>query len=56
MNEDSNQYVWIRTFADAADLKAKEAAFIESPEWKGGAGDLARSHLARLDVQAMRPV
>ncbi len=56
VNEDNNQYIWIRTFGDAEDLKAKEAAFRESPEWKGGAGDLARSHLARADVQAMRPV
>ena len=56
VNEDNNQYIWIRTFDDAEDMKAKESAFIESPEWKGGAGDLARSHLARLDVQPMRPI
>jgi hypothetical protein len=56
VNEDNNQYIWIRAFGDAEDLKAKEAAFIESPEWTGGARDLARSHLARLDVQTMRPV
>ena len=56
VNEDNNQYIWIRTFDDAEDMKAKEAAFIGSPEWKGGAGDLAHSHLARLDVQPMRPV
>ncbi len=56
VNEDNNQYIWIRTFDDTEDVKAKEAAFIVSPEWKGGAGDLARSHFARLDVQPMRPV
>ena len=56
VNEDNNQYIWIRTFEDEEDVKAKEAAFIGSPEWKGGTGDLARSHLARLDVHPMRPV
>ena len=56
VNGDKNQYIWIRTFDDAGDLETKEAAFFGSPEWKGGAGDLARSHLARVDVKAMRPV
>ena len=56
VNEDHNQYIWIRSFANAEDVKDKEAAFYGSPEWTGGAGDLARSHLARLDVQTMQPV
>ena len=56
INEDNNQYIWIRTFDAAEDVKAKEAAFFGSPEWIGGTADLARSHLARVDVQAMRPV
>ena len=56
VNEDNNQYIWIRTFDDAEDLEAKTKAFGESPEWSGGGRDLAYSHLARLDVQAMRPV
>ena len=56
VNEDNNQYIWIRTFADKADVKAKEAAFIGSPEWQGGGRDLAFSHLARLDPHPMRPV
>ncbi len=56
VNEDNNQYIWIRSFTNSEDVKAKEAAFYGSPEWIGGAGDLARSHLARLDVQPMRPV
>ncbi len=56
VNEDNNQYIWIRSFTDSEDVKAKEAAFYGSQEWKGGAGDLARSHLARLDPHPMRPV
>ena len=27
VNEDKNQFIWTRSFADAEDLKAKEAAF-----------------------------
>ena len=53
-NEDKNQFIWTRSFADAEDLKAKEAAFYESTEWNG-AVDHARSHLARIVVQVMEP-
>ncbi len=56
VNEDNNQYIWIRTFDDAADLEVKMTAFRESLEWKGGVRDLAFSHLARLDPHPMRPV
>ncbi len=56
VNEDNNQYIWIRNFGDAEDMEAKGKAFSESPEWRGGARDLAYSHLARLDVQPMRPI
>ena len=56
MNEDHNQYIWIRSFANAEDVKDKVAAFSGSPEWTGGARDFAFSHLARLDVQTMQPV
>ncbi|PKB82240.1 MAG: hypothetical protein BZY88_05110 [SAR202 cluster bacterium Io17-Chloro-G9] len=55
VNEDKNQFIWIRSFADAEDVKAKEAAFNQSPEWNA-VSDQARSHLARLDVQTMAPV
>ncbi len=56
VNEDKNQYIWIRNFGDPEDVEAKIKAFGESPEWKGGGRDLAYSHLARLDVQTMGPV
>ena len=55
MNEDNIQYIWIRTFDNPEDVEAKEAAFRESTEWKS-AMDLVFTHLARLDVQAMRPI
>ena len=55
VNEDKNQFIWVRSFSDAEDLKAKEAAFYASSEWNA-AIDQARSHLARVDVQVMDPV
>ena len=52
VNEDKNQFIWIRSFNDAADLEAKEAAFYNSDEWKANV-DHVRSHLARVDVQVI---
>ena len=54
VNEDKNQFIWTRSFADAEDLKAKEAAFYGSAEWSATV-DYTRSHIARAVVQAMEP-
>ncbi len=55
VNEDKNQFIWIRSFADDEDLKVKEAAFGASPDWQALQGN-ARNHLARLDVITMNAV
>jgi hypothetical protein len=55
VNEDQNQFIWIRSFNDAEDVKAKEAAFYASPEWNGIMGH-ARTHLARIRVETMTSV
>ena len=55
VNEDQNQFIWIRSFNDADDVIAKEAAFYASPEWNE-IMDHARSHLARIDVDTMSSV
>ena len=54
VNEDKNQFIWTRSFADTEDLEAKEAAFNGSPEWNETM-DHARSYVARTVVQAMKP-
>ncbi len=54
VNEDKNQFIWIRSFADAEDVKTREASFYGSPEWNAEV-DHARSHLARIVVQSMEP-
>ena len=55
VNEDNNQLIWIRTFDDAEDRKVKMEAWRGSPQWKS-ARELVFTHLARLDVQPMRPI
>ena len=54
VNEQKNQFIWIRSFEDAEDMKAKEAAFGAAPEWKAVL-DHVLTHIARLDVQIMEP-
>lgn len=54
VDEDGSRFIWIRSFADAEDLKAKETAFTSSPEWAAQV-DRARSHIAGADVKTMTP-
>ena len=55
VNQDQNQFIWIRSFADSDDIPIKEAAFYGSPEWNS-VMDHARSHLARIQVDTMNSV
>ena len=55
VNEDKDQFIWIRSFQDAEDVKNKEAAFYASPEWQA-VMEHTRNHLARLDVKTMESV
>ncbi|MEE8518880.1 MAG: NIPSNAP family protein [Dehalococcoidia bacterium] len=53
VNEGRNQFIWIRSFADAQEMEAKR--FSAFPEW-AGVRDHVLSHLAREDVQVMESV
>lgn len=55
VNEDKDQFIWIRSFQDAEDVKNKEAAFYASSEWQA-VMEHTRNHLARLDVKTMESV
>ena len=55
VNEDANQFIWIRSFPNADEVVAREAAFYASPEWNA-VMDHARSHLARIQVDTMTSV
>ena len=54
VNEDKNQFIWTRSFADAEDIDTKVASFRSSPEWQA-VSDHVMSHLAREDIQNMKP-
>ena len=53
-NEAKTEFIWVRSFADAEDLKAKEAAFYGSDEWKA-VQDKARDHIAKGEVKLIHP-
>ncbi|MDE0822442.1 MAG: NIPSNAP family protein [Dehalococcoidia bacterium] len=50
VNADHNQFIWVRRFADGADVPAKEDEFRNSDGFKS-LGDQPSSHIARMDVQ-----
>ena len=55
VNEDDNQFIWVRSFVDAADMESKVASFRSSQEWQA-VSDHVMSHLASEDVRDMEPV
>lgn len=55
VNQDANQFIWIRSFPNADEVAPREAAFYASPEWNEVV-DHARSHLARIQVETMTSV
>ena len=55
VNEDKNLFIWIRSFPNAGEVEAREAAFYGSPEWNATV-DHTRSHLARISVETMESV
>ncbi len=54
VSDDKSRFIWVRSFDNEDDVKAKEAAFYGSPEWNDTM-DHARSHIARTVVTTMEP-
>jgi hypothetical protein len=54
VDEENQRFIWIRSFADQADLEKKEAAFYSSEKWLAGV-DHVRSHLARREITVINP-
>ena len=52
---EKERFIWVRSFADEADLARKEKAFYSDPEWLANV-DHIRSHLARRDITVISPV
>jgi len=55
VNGDKNQFIWVRSFPSAEEIKSREAAFYGSQEWNAIL-DHTRSHLARISVETMESV
>ncbi|MBQ11742.1 MAG: hypothetical protein CMJ45_09355 [Planctomyces sp.] len=55
VNEDNNQFIWIRSFAGSEDAETQMAAWGALSEWRA-IRERVFSYLARLDTQIMTPV
>jgi hypothetical protein len=54
VDQEHEQFIWIRTFGDRAEIEAKEAAFYGSDWWKTNV-ERVRGHLARREVTVIEP-
>ena len=52
--DERTQFIWIRTFDNAADLEAKESAFYGSAWWTENV-DFVRGHLAHREISVIEP-
>jgi hypothetical protein len=55
VNRGQNEFVWIRTFEDEADVEAKSATYYSSPE-RTAIGDLPGQHIAKIEVRTVESV
>ena len=55
IDTENERFIWVRSFADEADLARKEEAFYGDPEWLANVAHI-RGHLARRDIALIRPI
>ncbi|MGE0057814.1 MAG: NIPSNAP family protein [Dehalococcoidia bacterium] len=55
VNRPQNEFVWVRTFADEADMQEKMKQFRESPE-RQQLGDKLTACLAKMEVRETEPI
>lgn len=55
VNAERTEFIWVRSFASAADIPNKEAEYFASPERKA-LGDRPQSHVAKIEVRVIEPV
>ena len=55
MDRAQNEFIWVRTFEDEADMEAKSAAYYSSPE-RRALGDFPGTHHAKLEVRTVEDV
>lgn len=52
VNEAKTEFIWIRTYQNAEDAKAKDEAFSNSAAWKAISGEAAE-YVAKIEVTVM---
>ena len=55
VNAARTEFIWVRRFANAEEIPAKEAEYFATPE-RTALGDLPTSHIAKIDVRIIEPV
>ena len=55
VNAEANEFVWVRSFKDADEIKGKEEAYFASDERKA-LGDIPQQHITKMEVRVIEPV
>ena len=55
INEEGSEFVWVRTFANKAEMEEKSAGWQELPERKALGAEPSR-HIAKMDVRVIGAV
>ena len=55
VNAEKTEFIWVRSFASAEEIQAKEAEYFATPERKA-LGDLPRTHTAKVEVRLVESV
>ena len=55
VNAEANEFVWVRSFKNAEEIKGKEEAYFASDERKS-LGDIPQQHIAKMEVRVIEPV
>ena len=55
VNAEANEFVWVRSFKNAEEIKGKEEAYFASDERKA-LGDIPQQHIAKMEVRVIEPV
>ena len=55
VNAEANEFVWVRSFKNAEEIKAKEEAYFAAAERKA-LGDIPHQHIAKMEVRLIEPV
>jgi len=55
INAEANEFVWVRSFKNAEEIKGKEESYFASDERKA-LGDIPQQHIAKMEVRVIEPV